>query len=344
MKEFPMRAVCVTPSRTLEVRNVTTPSDAAPGHVLIDIDASAINHGDKTFLTAPLPGGLHAPGSQSDVWGASGAGRIVAIGPDVPSRYLGKPVAVYRSLARSPDVIGLWCERAQVPYEACMILPEYALPRDYCGSLVNAVTAYAFLAQATADGHEAVIVTAGRAATGQALVALARRRKLSTIVLARTEAARLALRAQGVEHVVAVSEDGYEARLGALAAGLRATAVFDGVGGDMLTRIVPHLPVDTTVYVYGFLGGRVPVAFSTALLMMRNLTLRRFSNFESSTVKDRASLVAALDDLSGVIEEPPFRTRIGRVFGFDQIDAAMSYEQVAGVKAVLSPQGLTLAS
>ena len=106
----------------------------------------------------------------------------------------------------------------------------------------------------------------------------------------------------------------------------------------MLTRIVPHLPVDTTVYAYGFLGGPVPVAFPTALLMMRNLTLRRFSNFESPTVKDRGSLVAALDDLSGVIDEPPFRTRIGRVFGFDQIDAAMSYERVAGAKAALSPK------
>ncbi len=332
-----MRAVCVTPSRTLEMREVATPTDAAPGHVLIDIDASAINHGDKTFLTTPLPGGLHAPGSRLDVWGASGAGRVVAIGRDVPSRYLGKPVAAYRSLARSPDLIGLWCERAQVPYAACMILPEQALPQDYCGSLVNAVTAYAFLAQATADGHEAVIVTAGSSATGQALAALAWRRKLPTIVLARTEAARLALQAQGLEHVVAVSEDGYEARLGAVAAKLRATAVFDGVGGDVLTRIVPHLPVDTTVYAYGFLGGPVPVAFPTALLMMRNLTLRRFSNFESPTVKDRGSLVAALDELSGVIDEPPFRTRIGGVFGFNQIEAAMSYECIAGTKAVLSP-------
>ena len=334
-----MRAVCVTPSRTLEVRDVTPPTDAAPGHVLIDMDASAINHGDKTFLRTPLPGGLHAPGSRLDVWGASGAGRVVAIGPDVPSRYLGKPVAVYRSLARSPDLIGLWCERAQVPYTACMILPEHALPRDYCGSLVNAITAYAFLAQAAADGHEAVIITAGSAATGQALAALARRRRLPTIVLTRTEATRSTLRAQGLEHVVVMSEDGYEARLGTLAAELRATAVFDGVGGDVLTRIVPHLPVDTTVYVYGFLGGPVPVAFPTALVMMRNLTLRRFSNFESPTVKNRESLVAALDDLSGIINEPPFRTQIGRVFGFDQIDAAMSYERVAGAKAVLSPEG-----
>ena len=331
-----MRAICVTPARTLEMRDVPTPSVPAPGHVLIDMDASAINHGDKTFLTTPLPGGLHAPGSQSDVWGASGAGRVVAIGQNVPSRYLGRPVAVYRSLARSPDLIGLWCERAQVPYESCLILPEHAAPRDYCGSLVNAITAYAFLAQAISDGHQAVIVTAGNAATGHALAALARLRKLPTITLARTEAARLSLQGQGLEHVIAVSENGYETRLGALASELRATAVFDGVGGDMLTRIVPHLPVDTTVYVYGFLGGLVPVSFPTALLMMRNLTLRRFSNFESPTVKNRDSLVSALDDISGVIDEPAFKTRIGQVFGFDQIDAAMRYEQEAKAKAVLT--------
>ena len=332
-----MRAICVTPARTLEVRDIPTPTEAAPGHLLIDMDASAINHGDKMFLTTPVPGGLHAPGSRSDVWGASGAGRVVAIGQDVPSHFLGKSVAAYRSLARSPDLIGLWCERAQVPYAACMILPGQAAPRDYCGSLVNAITAYAFLAQATADGHEGVIVTAGHSATGQALVALARRRKLPTIVLARTEAACATLRTQGLEHVVGVTDEGYEGHLGALASKLRATAVFDGVGGDLLTRIVPHLPVDTTVYAYGLLGGPVPVTFPTSLLMMRNLTLRRFSNFESPTVKERERLVAALDDLSGVVDEPAFKTRIGRVFGFDDIDKAMRYEREVGAKAVLAP-------
>lgn len=74
------------------------------------MDSSAINHGDKTFLARlDLVGGLLA-GKQFAVWGASGAGAVIAAGPGVPAESVGKTVAIYRSLSRSPDTVGLWCE------------------------------------------------------------------------------------------------------------------------------------------------------------------------------------------------------------------------------------------
>ena len=60
-----MKAICVTASRQLEVRDVTTPTDPPQGHVLVDMDSCAINHGDKVFLSKafasakPLSSGLH---------------------------------------------------------------------------------------------------------------------------------------------------------------------------------------------------------------------------------------------------------------------------------------------
>jgi NADPH:quinone reductase len=76
-----MKAVCVTETRELEVREVPTPTKALSGHLLIEIEASAINHGDKTFLarpaaTAGLNTGLY------DIWGASAAGRVLSAGPE----------------------------------------------------------------------------------------------------------------------------------------------------------------------------------------------------------------------------------------------------------------------
>ncbi|MFP3589945.1 Zn-dependent oxidoreductase, partial [Paraburkholderia sp. SIMBA_055] len=79
---------------------------------------------------------------------------------------------------------------------------------------------------------------------------------------------------------------------------LEATAVFDGVAGDLLSRTVPNLPIDSTIYVYGFLGAASPASFSTMLLMGRNLTIRRFSNLESLTVKNPAQLAAASKAIS----------------------------------------------
>jgi NADPH2:quinone reductase len=329
-----MKAICVTPSRELEVRDIPTPNEPAPGHVLVDMDASAINHGDKTFLRMPTVAGSALAAGRHDVWGASGSGRVVAVGAGVPAEYAGKPVAIYRSLGRSPEGIGLWCERAQVPYTSCLILPDHVRMRDYCGSLVNVITAYAFLEEIAEAGHKGVIVTAGNSATGYALASLARRRTLPAIFLVRTEAAREALCRLGTEHAI-VTNEGFTDTLGVLSADFGTTAVFDGVGGDLLGRIAPSLPMNSTIYLYGFLGGSTPFSLQSVLLMMKNMTMRRFSNFDSKTVKEQERLVSALKALEGVIDDPMFTTRIGKEFSFDQIDLAMNYESPTGGKAVL---------
>src|SRR5471030_1639714 len=104
-----MKAICVTPSRGLEVRDIPTPAEPAPGHVLVAMEASAINHGDKTFLKMPNAAGNALAVQQHNVWGASGAGKVIALGAGVPAEYAGRQVAIYRSLGRSPESVGLWC-------------------------------------------------------------------------------------------------------------------------------------------------------------------------------------------------------------------------------------------
>jgi NADPH:quinone reductase-like Zn-dependent oxidoreductase len=197
------------------------------------------------------------------------------------------------------------------------------------------MTAYAFLEEITAEGHKGVIVTAGNSATGYAMASLARRRNIPAIFLVRTEAARETLRQKGVQHVIVTSE-GFTDTLGTLSAELGTTAVFDGVGAELLGRIAPTLPLNSTIYFYGFLGGgNTPAAIHTALFMMKNLTLKRFSNFESRTVKEQGKLIAALKTLEGFIADQMFTTKVGKEFTFDQIDQAMAYESHEGAKAVL---------
>jgi NADPH2:quinone reductase len=328
-----MKAVCVKSDRSLEIRDVPTPSDPPAGHLLVEVDSCGINHGDKTFLalTPPIP--LAARGSA--VWGASAVGRVVASGADVPEAYAGKRVAIYRSLRPTPETIGLWCERAQVHHLTCLILPDEAPTRDYCGSLVNVITAYAFLQQAREEGHRGIIVTAGGSATGQALIALTRGGETPLIHLVRSASAREKLRGLGAEHVLVTSDADFDGGFAALAERLGATALFDGLGGDIVGRLAPHLPQNSTFYFYGFLGGPVPIALQTSLFMTKNLTMKRFSNFESATVKDSQKLGAALDDLRERIGDELFRTRTGREFRFDEIDAAMKFETAPGAKAAL---------
>lgn len=330
-----MQAICVTPERALAVREIPTPARPAAGHVLVEMDASAINHGDKTFLRMPQAAGNALSAVRHDVWGASGAGVVAAIGAGVPAAYLGRQVAIYRSLGRSPETVGLWCERAQVPYTNCLILPDTVEARDYCGSLVNVMTAHAFLEEIAEAGHAGVIATAGNSATGRALGVLARARGLPAILVARNAESAEALRRAGEPHVVTAGP-GLADTLAPLAASLNATAVFDGVGGAQLGALVPALAPRSTIYAYGFLDRSEPFSIATALLMMKDLTIRRFSNFESATVRDPARLVRALTALEALIDDPALRTRLGPTFAFDRIDAAMAYEPADGTKAVLA--------
>ena len=331
-----MKAITVTSSRGLEVREVPTPAEAPKGHLLLEIDSSAINHGDKTFLKMPATTtGLNT--SKDNVWGASAAGRVLAVGSGSPAEYLGKQVAVYRSLTSSAETVGLWSERAVVPFTSCVVLPEEVAAIEYSGSLVNAITAHAFLEQMASEGHTGVVVTVGGSATGLAVAALARRKNIPVLFLARSERGAEALRGLELEYVLVTNDAEFDARFEQLAAELKTTAIFDGVGGDLITRIVPRLPRNSTVWFYGFLAGATPVAVPSAVYMAKNLTMRPFSNFNSATVRDTARLQEALAYLQDHIADPLFRTKVGRTFRFDQIQEAMAYEAEPGAKAVLLP-------
>jgi NADPH:quinone reductase len=332
-----MKALCVTESRKLEVREVPTPTEPPSGHILVEIVASGVNHGDKAFLSRPaMTSGLNT--SLHDIWGVSASGRVRAIGNDVPAEFADKNVALYRSLTPSPHIVGVWSEQAVVPYTSAVILPESVAVEDYCGSLVNAMTGYAFLEEIVSDGHQGVIATAGASATGLAIAAIARRKKIPFLALVRSEKSREQLRGFGVDHVLSIETEDFESRFGKLAAELGTTAVFDGIGGELTNRIAPHLPVNSTVSFYGFLGGATPISIPSALFLAKSLVMKGFSNFNSKTVKDPQKLRAAQTALAEMIADPMFRTRRGKAFGLDQIEEAIAYEAKPGAKAILTPR------
>lgn len=120
-----------------------------------------------------------------------------------------------------------------------------------------------------------------------------------------------------------------------LATLLGATAVFDGVGGELFGRIVPALPEGATVYVAGIMGASTPAVFSTMHIVASNLTIKRFSVLETATLLHPEKLAAASRDIETLIDDPLLATRIGAEFRFEQIDEAMEYDSSAGLRPVL---------
>jgi NADPH:quinone reductase len=160
-------------------------------------------------------------------------------------------------------------------------------------------------------------------------------RAFPALAIVRSAAAQEELGRLGVSHVLVASDPAFETQFAALAGRLKATAMFDGGGGALVTRILPLLPINSTLYSYGFMAGPEPVSFPTVLLITKNIVMKGFSNFASATVQNPERLSAALTMLSGMIDHPAFKTRIRQIFPLDQIGAAMKAETEA--KSILVP-------
>jgi NADPH2:quinone reductase len=333
-----MKAVCATAAHGITVQQVPTPVQAAPGHVLLKMLACAINPGDKAFIgrTTFAPGSI--PVSQYDIYGASGAGQVLAVGSGVPAEYAGKQVAVYRSLQFSDHLVGLWSEYAHVPYLDCVLLPADVNVAAYAGSLVNVITPYAFWQQIVSEGHQGIVCTAGTSATGMALLGVCLAYGIPLVSIVRTAAGKQTLEALGATCVVVQEAVDFPAQLQEAAQRLAATAVFDGVGGEILNQLIAVLPANTTIYCYGYLGDSTPLMLHTSALM-RGLTIKSFSNFRTATVRDPHQLAQALRAIQEIIHMPHFTTKIGPQFKLEEIAEALQFVAKDGAKALLCPAG-----
>ena len=329
-----MKAICVGPDRSLIGRDIPTPEKPVADHVIIRMDACAINPGDKFFLGRTPPPDL--PLSLYDVWGASGAGTVVAVGEGVPLSYAGRKVAVYRSLQKTTDLVGTWCEYAQLHRLNCVLLPDEVATRDYSGSLVNAITPYAFWRQAANEGHKGVLITAGASATGIAMLGIALTNRIPVLSLVRDEAGQKELKNFGAENVLVQESGTFQNDMAELSRQLETTAVFDGVGAEVVNRIAPALPPHATVYSYGRLGKEGAFSIAWELLMAKDLTLKSFSNFRTTTVQNPLELEAALQQLSAMLAMPHFRTKQGKAFEFEKVQDAISYVGQDGEKPILT--------
>src|ERR1700743_3585044 len=203
-----MKALCVGANQTLVVREIPTPDEPAADHVIIRMDACAINPGDKFLLGRTPPPDLAR--SRYDVWGVSGAGTVTAVGEGVPPSYVGRKVAVYRSLQKTENLIGTWSEYSQLHRLNCVLLPDELSTEDYSGSLVNVITPYAFWKQAASEGHKGVLITAGASASGMAMLGIALAYRIPVVSIVRDEKRKEELKNLGAENVLVQTAKTFE--------------------------------------------------------------------------------------------------------------------------------------
>jgi len=294
--------------------------------------AIAVNPGDFMVIT-----GLLKSDSQYEICGVSGVGKVVEIGEGVPVEYKGKNVVVYRALQVTDDTIGTWSEYSQLHYLNSVILPDNVNITEYSGSLVNSITPYAFLKQIQKEGHSGIISTAGTSATGRAMLGVCLAHDIPLISIVRNKEGKKQLEELNAKNILVQSEADFEIKLKELSNQLNATAVFDGVGGELISKVASNLPRNSTIYTYGFLGNDKPLTINTNIILMNGLTIKGFGNFMTETVRDIDKLEIALKDLSKIIDMPHFKTKVGETFPIGKFNEALKYKSKKGDKAILLP-------
>ncbi len=331
-----MKAICLTKSGKLELDDVPLPQKAEPEHLIIKMNACGINAGDKAFIAGAFAHGS-IPVSQHNICGVSGAGKVVEIGKGVPERYKGKNVAIYKSLKFSEHIFGTWSEYSHMHYHHCVILPDDANLEEYSGSLVNSITPYAFMKQVVSEGHKGIVCTAGTSATGIAMLGICFAYDIPLLSIVRSGEAKQQLAELGATQILNQSDPEFEKQFEELSVRLNTTAVFDGVGGGLISKIAKLLPRNSTIYAYGFLDGNQSLRIHTRFILMKNLTIKGFGNFTSETVLNPEKLETALNDLGKIINRAHFKTKVGKTFKLEKIDEAMKFSAADGGKAVILP-------
>ena len=232
----------------LLVERIPVPRPAR-GEVLIRMAAAPVNPSDLGFLT-----GASASSPSPIVPGHEGSGTVTAAGPGVIPRLL-----VGRRVAFASAQGGTWAEYAVAAAMRCIPLRKNLSLEQGATLIVNPLTAIAFFELAKRGGHTALVNNAAASALGRMIVRLGRTSGVTVINIVRRQDQVDLLKALGAEHVLDSTDNRFASRLRELAHRLRATLVFDAVGGTQTQTLVDAVPFGSTIVVYSALAGEPSV-------------------------------------------------------------------------------------
>jgi NADPH2:quinone reductase len=228
----------------IERRPVPQPG---PNEVLVKVAATPINPSDLAFLD-----GLYGFKKPTPVVpGFEGSGIVVAVGSGMMGKYLnGKRVACV-SQERGD---GVWAEymvtttSLAFPLHASVSLEQGAM------SVVNPLTAMAFLTLAKEGRHKVIVQTAAASTLGQMVNRLCKSEGIQIINIVRRDAQKELLKEQGAEIVLNSNDANFPKHLWDVCQQYQSRLAFDAVAGPLTIQLLKAMPSHSKVIVYGGLS------------------------------------------------------------------------------------------
>src|SRR5262245_6236565 len=200
--------------------------EAGPNQVLVKIAATPINPSDLAFLE-----GLYGFKKPTPVCrGFEGAGIVVSVGSGMMGRYLnGKRVAC----VSQEQGDGVWAEYMVTTTSLALPLDPSVRLEQGAMSVVNPLTAMAFLTLAKEGRHKVIVQTAAASALGQMVNRLCKNEGIRIINIVRREAQMELLQEQGAEIILNSNDADFPQHLHDICQRFQPHIAFDAVAGAL---------------------------------------------------------------------------------------------------------------
>ncbi len=307
----PMRAVTLPSYGDASVLTLADVEDpvAAPGEVLVDVAATAVNRADllqRMGFYEPPPGASPYPGLEC-------SGRIAALGEGVTGWAVGDEVCALLSG-------GGYAEKVAVPVGQLLPVPAglslveaAALPEVACTVWSNV-----FMLAALQPG-EVFLVHGGTSGIGTMAIQLAVRHGARVLCTVGSSEKASAAEALGAERAIRYREEDFVEVVRDVAGG--ADVILDNMGAAYLPRNVKALKTGGRLVVIGLQGG-VKGELDLAALLGKRAAVHATS-LRARPPHEKAAIVAAV--LAGVwpaVEAGEVRPVVDRVLPLEQVREA----------------------
>jgi len=216
------------------------------GEVLVKMCAAPINPSDLAKIRE-----IPADEIADFIPGNEGCGTVVAAGNGIlPRIFLGKRVACSAKYTTS----GTWAEYMVTPAGSCFPMGKSISDEQAAMTIVNPMTALAFLDIARKNHHKAVVNTAAAGALGRMIAVLFAKHHIKVLNIVRNLESLKAIEKHENSFGFNSADPDFSINFKEWCEKNNATLMLDAVGGKLVNRVLTLLPPNSTILLYGNLS------------------------------------------------------------------------------------------
>lgn len=235
----------------------------APGKVLIEVVAFALNRGDCMLRAGTLP----SPPGPQQAPGLEVSGRIVAVGENVTNLRIGDEVCALVGTGAYAEFCIAQAALCFPRPKAMSLVDSAALPE------VNFVVYDDVFRRARLKPGESLLVHGGSGGIGSTAIQLAKYFGATVFTTAGSERKCSFCKDMGADHVIDYTTQDYVTEVDAITAGKGVDVILDFVGGDYIKRNLSILAIEGRHYSIMFMQGSIVRDLDLMPIMLKRQTI-----------------------------------------------------------------------